>query len=75
MQGRGIAPNVTTFNALINAFEKECQWEKALDLLQKISDCGVEPDVITDRQCYVISTYVGDGRAFNRASNLFSHSK
>ena len=47
MPGRGVTPNVITYNATISACEKDGLWQQALELLREMPERGVTPDVIT----------------------------
>ena len=47
MEGRGIQPNVISYNAAISACEKGGQHEKAVELLREMEGRGIQPNVIS----------------------------
>merc|ERR1712228_544117 len=47
MQDHGLKPNIITYNALIMAFEKGCQWKLGLQIFVCMQKTGTEPNIIT----------------------------
>ena len=67
MEGRGLSPNVITYNAAISACEKGEQWEYALALLRRMEARRLRPDAIS--YCATISA-CGRGGQWERVLSL-----
>jgi pentatricopeptide repeat domain-containing protein 1 len=68
MRAAGVQPTVITYNALISAYEKGAQWERAKAAFEEMKAVGVQPTVIT--YSALISAY-GKGAQWERARATF----
>jgi pentatricopeptide repeat domain-containing protein 1 len=68
MTKAGVRPDVITYNALISAYEKGGQWERARAAFEEMVAAGVQPNIITYNA--LISAYE-QGRQWERARAAF----
>jgi pentatricopeptide repeat domain-containing protein 1 len=47
MKTAGVQPTAITYNALISAYEKGAQWQRAVAVFEEMKTARVQPDVIT----------------------------